>query len=103
MILLTLRINNEIFCISYLPWCHNGWACNNLSGGYWHVLIQKDVIFALYRWDLFVTNIIVAKFHWRLLKMFQSKKAKSCPMVFVMHRNSVLVQTCHMIHGVHTC
>ena len=24
MILLTSRINDEIFCISYLRWCHNG-------------------------------------------------------------------------------
>ena len=34
------RIKNKIFfvCFAHLRWCHNGWASNILSGGYWRRL-----------------------------------------------------------------
>ena len=84
-------IKDEIFCFALLRWHHNGWASNILSGGcrrtttikildahpLWHhrrwakpkissfslILSYNCVIFAFYRWDLFLKNIITS-FHW---------------------------------------
>ena len=87
-------------------WHHRRWAKQKISS-FILILTYDYVMFAFYRWDLFVKNISTS-FHWLNLnnytphenKCFDPRNQNHC-MVFVTRLNSVCVQMRHAISSVH--
>ena len=46
-IVLNYRINDGMFCFAHLQSCHNGWACNILSGGCRPCKTKHPIIYSL--------------------------------------------------------